>query len=63
MVVHLLRDLRRVVPVLFPADQFPLPSHEGNCGPESGCDANCMLIASMAEYNHVLYRVDKFLKG
>jgi hypothetical protein len=43
--------LKALLRALFPMamDGFPKRSHEGACGPEAGCDADCMDVASCSE--------------
>jgi hypothetical protein len=43
-------------------EEFPKPSHEGSCGPESGCDANCMTAAGMMGHNMVVERLERVIK-
>lgn len=46
----------------FAPEDFPERSHEGGCGPESGCDASCMTAAGMMGHNRVVEHLEQALK-
>ena len=51
---ELLAALKALLP--FAHDAVPPRGHEGPCGPESGCDAICMEVASRAEILQAAHR-------
>lgn len=60
--LHMAAEAALVVVVRFAPEDFPEPPHEGSCGPESGCDANCMTAAWMAGHNAIVERLEQALK-
>lgn len=55
------KDLLMMIGKFAPED-FPEPPHEGSCGPESGCDANCTTAAGMMGHNRVIEHLEQALK-
>lgn len=45
----------------FREQDFPCATHEGSCGPESGCDGNCMDRAHMFNHNRLVGLIDEAL--